>query len=77
MRTVSQLRTRLGATAIMAVAVMALASVNADAADVGVKGNPPYKWAHVATKADADAVKPGDSIAMVCAKCKTVFRSRS
>lgn len=72
MRTISQLANRLGATAIMAVALMALASVNAGAADTGVKGNPPYKWAPVATKAEADAVKPGDSIAMVCAKCKTV-----
>lgn len=72
MRTISQLRNRLGAAAIMAVALMAMTSVNAGAADTGVKGNPPYKWAHVATKAEADAVKPGDSIAMVCAKCKTV-----
>jgi formate-dependent nitrite reductase cytochrome c552 subunit len=30
----------------------------------------------VATKADADALKPGDTFAMVCAKCKTVWVTR-
>ena len=30
----------------------------------------------VETKADADALKPDDSIAMVCAKCKTVYVTR-
>ena len=64
---------RIFPKALMALAVMVGASfVTTSAADIGVKGRPPYVWAPVATKKQADAVKPGDQIAMVCAKCKTV-----
>lgn len=51
---------------------LTLASITTLGADIGVKGRPPYVWAPVATKSQAEAVKPGDSIAMVCAKCKTL-----
>jgi len=55
-----------------AIVIGSVTAMPASAADIGVKGRPPYVWPQVKTKADADAVKPGDSIAMVCAKCKTV-----
>lgn len=57
----------MGLTIVVATSVLTTL-----AADSGVKGKPPYVWPQVATKAQADAVKPGDQIAMVCAKCKTV-----
>lgn len=63
---------RLAANAMIAIGIAGWVSTTTLAADTGVKGNPPYVWAHVKDKADADAVKPGDSIAMVCAKCKTI-----
>ena len=72
MRTMKQLNSNLRTVIIIAVGLVTLASTQVNAADVGVKGRPPYKWAPVVTKADVDAVKPGDSIAMVCAKCKTL-----
>src|SRR3954466_12181021 len=55
-----------------AIAVVSVTMGTTKAADTGVKGRPPYVWANVETKAQAEAVKPGDSIAMVCAKCKTL-----
>ena len=72
MRTAKQPTRKLQVATMIAIGLMTWASTTANAADTGVKGNPPYKWAQVKTKADADAVKPGDSIAMVCAKCKTL-----
>ena len=55
-----------------AIVIGALGAITTSAADSGVKGNPPYVWPQVKTTAEAATVKPGDSIAMVCAKCKTV-----
>lgn len=63
---------RISSKITIALAVVATSVATAFAADIGVKGKPPYVWPQVATKAQADAVKPGDQIAMVCAKCKTV-----
>jgi hypothetical protein len=57
---------------MIAMGIAAWASFATPAADTGVKGKLPYEWPVVATQQDADAVKPGDSIAMVCGKCKTV-----
>lgn len=71
MRTINRFTVKISA-AISTITLLAWASISGTAADIGVKGRPPYVWAPVATKADADAVKPGDSIAMVCAKCKTL-----
>lgn len=59
---------RIGAATIIA----GVAAISTLGADLGVKGQPPYVWPRIATKAQADAVKPGDQIAMVCAKCKTL-----
>ena len=72
MKTINKFTKGFGAAAILTVAIMAFGTVKIDAADTGVKGNPPYVWAHIETVADAEAVKPGDSIAMACAKCKTI-----
>lgn len=72
MRTMNQLTRKFQAATMIAIGLVTWASNQINAADIGVKGNPPYKWAAVATKAEADAVKPGDSIAMVCGKCKTL-----
>lgn len=47
-------------------------TISGYSADAGGKATPPYVWPQVKTKSDADAVKPGDSIAMVCARCKTM-----
>lgn len=51
---------------------LAMSRATSFAADVGGKATPPYVWPHVNSRTDAEAVKPGDSIAMVCAKCKNV-----
>ena len=72
MKTINQITKGFGAAAMMTVALMAFGAVKVDAADVGVKGIPPYKWAAIQTPADVEAVKPGDSIAMACPKCKTI-----
>lgn len=72
MNTVNIMFKKIVATALFAAAVGAWALNPVNAADTGVKGNPPYVWAHVENKADIDAIKPGDQIAMACAKCKTI-----
>lgn len=72
MKTVSRFTKNLRNAAIVAAMVMTLGAINTHAADSGVKGNPPYVWANIETPADAEAVKPGDSIAMACGKCKTI-----
>jgi hypothetical protein len=53
----------------IATGIGAFSGLGADA--VG-KATPPYVWPQVKTKAEADTVKPGDSIAMICSKCKTL-----
>lgn len=63
---------RISSGLCIATAILAASAITAFSADAGGKATPPYVWAHVATKQQADAVKPGDQIAMVCAKCKTV-----
>lgn len=72
MKTINQLTRKFAGATMIAIGLVTWGSMEAQAADTGVKGIPPYKWAQVKTKAEADAVKPGDSIAMVCAKCKTI-----
>jgi hypothetical protein len=72
MNPIKRLINGIQAATIMTLSVMALGMINTNAADSGVKGNPAYKWAAIETVADVEAVKPGDSIAMACAKCKTI-----
>lgn len=60
-------------------ALMAFGTLSVNAADPAVRGKhaaqvkkPAVVWSHVETLADAEAVMPGDSIAMACPKCKTI-----
>jgi hypothetical protein len=72
----------LGAGLVIAMAVTAWLPTTANAAD-GTKpmkemkgGEHQMMLTKIETKAEADALKPDDSIAMVCAKCKTVYVTR-
>lgn len=60
------------AIALLAAVAGGFNLIAVQAADAGGKATPPHVWAHVKSKSDAEAVKAGDSIAMVCAKCKNV-----
>ena len=83
MKTVKDLsKTILGVGAAYALAMAALLPISAKAADE-TKPMKPMKGAEhllmlnkVETKKDLDALKTDDTIAMVCAKCKTVWISR-
>jgi hypothetical protein len=63
-------------TIILAVAAFAWLSANAQDATAPMKpmkgGEHLMMLNHITTQAQVDALKPGDSIAMVCSKCKTV-----
>jgi hypothetical protein len=72
MKTITQLTKAFRVAAFFAATVMTLGTINSNAADIGVKGKPPYVWPHIETLADVEAIQPGDSIAMACAKCKTI-----
>jgi hypothetical protein len=75
MNILTQLTKTCRVAAFLAATIMTWSTINANAADTGVKGNPQYKWApwaHIETLADAEAVEAGDSIAMACPKCKTI-----
>jgi hypothetical protein len=73
MKTITQSTKASRVVALLAATVMTWSAMNANAADTGVKGNPPYVWSHIESLADVEAVKPGDSIAMACPKCKTIM----
>jgi hypothetical protein len=62
----------LTANIIIAIGIAAGTVNTANGADAGVKGKPPYVWSHIENLADVEAIKPGDSIAMACPKCKTI-----
>lgn len=67
--------------AILALAIAASVSLTARAADETkpmkpMKGGEHQLMLGVNTKEEVDALKTGDSMAMVCAKCKTVWVSR-
>jgi len=72
----------LTAGVVIAMAIVAWLPTAASAADE-TKPMKPMKGAEhllmlnkVETKAEADALKPDDTLAMVCAKCKTVYVTR-
>jgi len=48
-------------------------SVAAEAADEKHESQHSVHMNHIKTQAEAEALKPGDSIAMVCSKCKNVM----
>ena len=62
-----------GALPSLALAVLVLLPVRADAADQMKGGEHMLHLQGIKTKAEAEALKPGDTIAMVCSKCKSVM----
>ena len=70
----------LGAGVAIAMAMAAWLPTTVTAADEPMKpmkgGEHLLMLNKVETKAQADALKPDDTIAMVCAKCKTVYVTR-
>jgi hypothetical protein len=72
-------RTILSTAAALAMAMAALMPNLATAADEPMKpmkGGEHQLMLGVKTKQEVDALKPDDSMAMVCAKCKTVWVTR-
>jgi hypothetical protein len=75
------MKTKIIKSSLIACGAFALA-LNAMAADETTSMKPMKGGEHllmlqrVETKAQADALKPADTIAMVCAKCKTVYVTR-
>ncbi len=70
-------RNRLGASVIVALAIaFSVSAVGAAEPMKPMKGAEHLQMLGVKTKQEVDALKSGDSIAMVCAKCKTVWVSR-
>ena len=71
-----------GASMVFALAIAALLPLNTSAADETKPMKPMKGGEHmlmlnkVETKQDLDALRTDDSVAMVCAKCKTVWVSR-
>jgi hypothetical protein len=60
----------------LAVALVVWCSVAAQAADDkhdAHQGHPMAHMNHIKTQAEAEALKPGDAIAMACSKCKHVM----
>ena len=55
-----------------ALAIATCLSTAARAAEVVTKGGAGQLMRQIKTQADAEALQPGDSMAMVCTKCKSV-----
>ena len=68
----------IGTGMALAIALAAWLPTNLNAADVTAKGGATklMQFKQITTPAEADALQPDDSIAMVCAKCKTVMVER-
>ena len=66
---------KVGFGELLAVAMLAatLLTSKATAADVTAKGGAAQLMNQIRTPAEAEALKPGDSIAMACTKCKSVM----
>ena len=79
MKTTKQLQTGIVLSTIAAVAIAFAAwlPTKASAADEPMKGGQHLLHLNsLNTKKEVDALKTGDTIAMVCAKCKTVWVTR-
>lgn len=82
MKTVKTLsKTILGTSMVFAIAMAASLALTARAADETkpmkpMKGGEHQMMLGIKTKQEVDALKTDDSIAMVCAKCKTVWVTR-
>jgi len=71
MKTNKTLSTVFGMLTALALAAAALLPATLHAADQ-MKGGQMLMMKEIKTPAEADALKPGDTMAMVCAKCKSV-----
>lgn len=77
MKTTSHIPKKLALTcAAVALGLAALLPLTARAADQMKGAEHLLHLQGIKTKAEADALKPGDTIAMVCVKCKTVAIQR-
>ena len=68
-------KSKAGLGGLLSIATLATAlfiHTNAIAADVTAKGGASQLMNQIKTPAEAEALKPGDSMAMVCTKCKSV-----
>jgi len=68
-----KIKVGLGGLLAIAALTTALFTTGSIAADVTAKGGATQLMNQIKTPADAEALKPGDSIAMVCTKCKSVM----
>jgi hypothetical protein len=71
-------KNKVGLGALLAVVTLAAAlftNTNAVAADVTAKGGA-TKLTNIKTVGDIEALKPGDTVVMSCAKCETVMETR-
>ena len=79
-RTVSKTLFCLGAAFALAMAVSMPVTTHAQDTNAPMKpmkgGEHMMMLNHITTVQEADALKPNDSITMVCAKCKTVYVTR-
>lgn len=64
---------RLAASIALVAGISAWTTTTAKAADQMKGGEHMLHLQGISTKAEADGLKPGDQVAMVCAKCKTVL----
>lgn len=77
MKTVTTVsKTLLGASMVFALAMAASLPLTVQAADQMKGAEHLLHLQGIKTKAEADALKPGDTMAMVCTKCKTVAIQR-
>lgn len=76
-KTVSKTILCLGAAFSLAMAVSMPVTARAQDADAPMKGGERLLMLnHITTIKEANAVKPNDTFAMVCGKCKTVYVTR-
>ena len=74
MKTIINIINKTGLTrAAIALALAASLPLTARAADQIKGGESQLSLAGIKTRGEAEALKPGDAIAMVCAKCKSVM----
>jgi hypothetical protein len=62
--------------AALTIALSGFITSNVSAADIEKGGQTQMRFSEVKTQKDVKALKTGDHMAMICAKCKTVWVSR-
>lgn len=78
MKTTNKLIHKLSIGSALCIVLALAASLpgSANAADQVKGGERQLNLLGIKTRADAEALKPGDTVAMVCSKCQTVFIER-